>query len=298
MNKLKVAVLVSYYNGHQYIEEQIESLLNQKGVMVDIYIRNDGSTCNLSIDKLTYLKNKYNDLVVFDEDNIGVVKSFYRLLSVVDGYDYYAFCDQDDFWLDFKLNRASSKIKNNEPTLYCSSYDLVDKKLDKINCNKNVVYNDFLSALFKNYCTGCTCVINSKLRNIIINQYFFDSVPMHDWWFILVAHIEGYVIYDELPTILYRQHESNVVGGGHSFKKKFIRYCNNIYNRSTVRSDLAKLLLDNTTKNNDKTQILYDLLESKHSFRKKVSFIKENNILFSNKLDSISVYISILLGRY
>ena len=41
---MKVCVLLSSYNGEKYLKEQIESIINQKGVEVDLYIRDDGST--------------------------------------------------------------------------------------------------------------------------------------------------------------------------------------------------------------------------------------------------------------
>lgn len=39
-----VVVLLSSYNGEQYIKEQIESIFNQKDVDVYLMIRDDGST--------------------------------------------------------------------------------------------------------------------------------------------------------------------------------------------------------------------------------------------------------------
>lgn len=39
----KVIVLMSTYNGEQYIKEQIESILNQTYPNMELYIRDDGS---------------------------------------------------------------------------------------------------------------------------------------------------------------------------------------------------------------------------------------------------------------
>ena len=40
---MKVAVIMSTYNGEKYIREQIDSILNQTGVEVELFIRDDGS---------------------------------------------------------------------------------------------------------------------------------------------------------------------------------------------------------------------------------------------------------------
>ena len=39
----KVLVLLSTYNGEKYVETQVNSVLKQKNVDVDIFIRDDGS---------------------------------------------------------------------------------------------------------------------------------------------------------------------------------------------------------------------------------------------------------------
>ena len=43
MDIKRVKVLLSAYNGEKYIEEQIESILNQSYKSIELYIRDDGS---------------------------------------------------------------------------------------------------------------------------------------------------------------------------------------------------------------------------------------------------------------
>lgn len=40
----KVLILMATYNGAKYLDEQIQSLIEQKNVQVDILVRDDGST--------------------------------------------------------------------------------------------------------------------------------------------------------------------------------------------------------------------------------------------------------------
>ena len=44
MKKHSVSVVLATYNGEKYLQEQLESLLCQKGVQVKILVRDDGST--------------------------------------------------------------------------------------------------------------------------------------------------------------------------------------------------------------------------------------------------------------
>ena len=42
----KVAVLLSAYNGEQYIKEQLDSILEQTYQNIEVYVRDDGSKDN------------------------------------------------------------------------------------------------------------------------------------------------------------------------------------------------------------------------------------------------------------
>ena len=95
----KVKVLLSYYNGDNYIKEQIDSILKQEDVDVSLVIRNDGSSRNIES-----LLSEYNDerIQYIYGDNLGYKKSFLQTLKLVGKADYYAFADQDDVWLPQK----------------------------------------------------------------------------------------------------------------------------------------------------------------------------------------------------
>ncbi|QUN06894.1 glycosyltransferase [Shewanella yunxiaonensis] len=298
---IKVAVLLSFYNGHKYIDDQIFSILNQRlyGICVDIYIRNDGSTCIDSLCKLNDIKTKHPHIRVIHGENIGVVNSFLELLEVVDGYEYYAFCDQDDYWLPNKIGRAVEKASLDVPFLYCGKYTLVDAELEVLDSNIRVtnVIPSFQNALFKNFCTGCTCLINSKLRNEILKINMPTSIPMHDWYLLLVAYCKGRVFYDSESHILYRQHGSNVVGGVTNFKDKFKRYFRFIIEGNKTRSTLAEHLKSINT-NQDISKFLDDLVSSEKNVVKRVKLIADKNWTYAAFLDRLSVYITVLFYRF
>lgn len=302
MNKVaEVAVLLSFYNGFKFIDEQVDSILNQHSdnFKIDIYIRDDGSKCLKSVTKLNELKAKHPKIYIIDGDNIGVVNSFLYLLNVVDGYDFYAFCDQDDYWLPNKINNAVNTINNNNPQLYCGNYTLVDAQLHplKSNYGKDSVVPSFHNALFKNFCTGCTCLINSKLRDEVLKLEMPSLIPMHDWFLLLVAYCVGEVIYDHDSNILYRQHGFNVVGGVTNFGDKFKRYIRYIREGNNVRYQLTKYLMV-INKNPELKFFIEDLLESRTDLAKRIKLIKNNSWTYKSLLDRLSVYMVVLLYRF
>lgn len=92
-------VLLSSYNGAAYIEKQIESLLNQTlAPNMRIIVRDDGSTDHTTLPILRQYQSN-GKIELWERENIGVVKSFFDLLLHAPDADYYAFCDQDDYWL-------------------------------------------------------------------------------------------------------------------------------------------------------------------------------------------------------
>ena len=126
----KVLVLLSTYNGEKYLREQLDSVLSQEGVDVSLLIRDDGSkdgTINILKEYSAKLNVDY-----YEGANRGPSESFHDLLLHAQGYDYYAFCDQDDDWHKDKLRTAVERLEqmNQEaPILYCCNLNVVDENL-------------------------------------------------------------------------------------------------------------------------------------------------------------------------
>ena len=216
---IKVAVLMSTYNGEKYLSEQIESILAQEDVDVYLYVRDDGSTDHTKDIIKKYQRKSPNILFVAGK-NLGVGNSFMTLLySASPDFDYYAFSDQDDIWLKNKIVSAVQKLKNDSiPKLYCSNQILIDKFGNHIGIRYTKDPNVSCEQSFSiNHITGCTMVWNQPLQLILQDKKYRPSVQLlnnriHDVWVGVVAGLVGNVIYDSSSYILYRQHENNVVG--------------------------------------------------------------------------------------
>lgn len=242
---MKVNVYLSYYNGSKYLEEQINSLLNQKGVDVRIFIRDDGS-CEKESE---YLDRFLCDsrIKIFHEKNVGFGKSFMRLVVVVnEKADYYAFCDQDDVWLECKLQIACEKLRQiSGPAAYCALPKYVNSKLetlngfgtmtDEIHFGKMGVEDALAYQLFG---IGCTYVWNDRLNEILqkINLESFSFA--HDNFLSVLTPFVGTFYRDCSQSILYRQHEKNVSGNKKKNKpllEKFQRKWKNFNGQTSYR---------------------------------------------------------------
>lgn len=250
----KIIVLMATYNGEKYIEEQIESILNQTYKNIDIYIRDDGSTDKTMIIIEKYIK-KYKN-IFFIKDNYtshGSSNNFLNIIKYIKNnkikYDYCMFSDQDDFWLNSKVEKSVNEImkyNNEKPVLVHSDLFVVDSNLNLIDKSfmsyRSLKYDEcsFNKLLIQNNVTGCTMIMNKRLIDLIPNNENENKIAMHDWWITLIAAVFGEIHYLNESTIKYRQHSNNVIG---ATKVKSFRFIlNRLFHKNYIRESLNKAI--------------------------------------------------------
>ena len=240
----RVAILLAGFNGHKHLYEQVFSLLNQKGVTVDIFIRVDGESL-IFTNMVIQLASDYNNIHYIKGD----VKSssgmnFYKLiLGMKDTtFDYYSLCDQDDIWEESKLQRAHQCLKDSPVSGYSSGFTTffsTGQKKRYFN-GQQTKYDHF----FQSSGPGCTFVFDNKgfnfLRSYLTQEKKLLEVLAHDWliYFIFRINSLGWHI-DSESHLLYRQHDSNVAGVNSGFKAKLKRV--SLLFKGWYISDLKKL---------------------------------------------------------
>ncbi|MEC0234382.1 glycosyltransferase family 2 protein [Paenibacillus kribbensis] len=221
LKRPSVQILLSTYNGAAYLDEQVESLINQKDVNTQILVRDDGSTDD-TVAKLNALKQRYpQQIILYPESNVGVIASFFDLIQKSsENFEFYAFCDQDDVWMPDKLARAVAQLKKkegNRPLMYCSATQMVSQTLEPLKVWPADLARSlsFYNALIENVCVGCTMVINKETLQLVKKRMpaSLKNIIMHDWWIYLCTSSFGEVVFDSRPSIWYRQHQNNVLGG-------------------------------------------------------------------------------------
>lgn len=218
-------ILLSTYNGASFLEPLLESLLGQHHAPSSILVRDDGST-----DSTVSMLERYGHaapLRYYRGPHLGAAASFLNLLERADpAFDSFAFCDQDDVWLPDKLSRAIDRLAGQpagSALLYCGRLTLVDAVLVPV-AQTPIPRRapSFENALVENIAAGCTVVLNRAGRELL-TQKTPDWLVAHDWWAYLVVSAFGAVLYDDEPTILYRQHRANAVGAGQGIIGDWVR---------------------------------------------------------------------------
>ena len=117
---MKTCILLSTFNGEKYLEEQLDSLKSQTFKDVFVLARDDGSSDST---KEILLRNESETFKWYSGENVGAARSFMLLNNDAPEADYYAYCDQDDYWFPEKLEAAVNILEksNNKLKLYYSN---------------------------------------------------------------------------------------------------------------------------------------------------------------------------------
>jgi len=218
---MKLAVLMSTYNGEHFLRQQIDSILNQQcDGQIDLWVRDDGST-----DGTQQILQSYADkglLQWYTGSNLKPAKSFLDLVQHCPGYDFYAFADQDDYWYPDKLSVGMKKIEAYPgPALSFANARLVDATLQPLGRNvyRKPPHVDYYSVTCGAGILGCTVVFNQQLAQLIQEKPLPQELIMHDYYLAIVCTLhDGVIFYDDSVHMDYRQHGNNVVGN--SWRKK------------------------------------------------------------------------------
>ena len=206
------------YNGEKFLAQQIESIQKQTFKEWNLLIRDDGSsdkTCDI-IRNFTAKDSRIRFINENEHHNLGVIKSFFTLVNY-EVADFYFFSDQDDVWLPEKLSvslEAAQHKASDVPLLVYTDLKVVNQELNilqdsMIRAQSHHANTTLLPELTENTVTGGTMMINHALAE---KWFTPNDILMHDWFLALLAASLGEIIYLDLPTQLYRQHDNNVLG--------------------------------------------------------------------------------------
>lgn len=220
----RVQVLLATYNAGPFLAEQVRSLLEQDYPELEILARDDGSTDGTAQTLRALEADHGGRLVVLDEPGhrLGVTGNFASLLAISDA-PYVMFCDQDDVWLPEKVKVTLAEMQACEgdespdtPILVHTDLRVVDERLRSLGesfvAHRRIdpAATQLRRILAANVATGCTMMMNRAL--VALASPIPDAAALHDHWVALVASVLGKVRYLPTPTVLYRQHGTNVVG--------------------------------------------------------------------------------------
>ncbi len=216
----KVAVLLAAYQGARYLPEQLDSLLRQTDQEFVCVIHDDGSTDGTAERIEEYCGRYPEKFRRIEGPAAGGAKENFRYLLKQTEADVYLFCDQDDVWLEDKIEtelKALRELDPDRPACVYTNLKVVDQDLRVMDdsyyhyTGLSPFLNGYRQTMITSPCTGCTMMLNRKLRDRLIS-FETDNLTMHDWEAAMLAAALGNLRYLDRPTVLYRQHGENTCG--------------------------------------------------------------------------------------
>ncbi|MGN5653221.1 glycosyltransferase family 2 protein [Bacillus sp. Brlt_9] len=141
-----VSVIVPLYNAEKYIEETMESILNQTYKNIEIVIVDDGSK-DRSSSIVKNLKKKYPEQIKYIlQENQGVSVARNTGIENASG-EYISFLDSDDLWHPTKIEKQiTSMQKNNMNACYCGYMNFYEETGERVENTTNFVKGNMTKA--------------------------------------------------------------------------------------------------------------------------------------------------------
>ena len=299
--------MMSTYNGEKHLSEQIESILNQNTTYeIHIRIRDDGSKDSTVEIAEKYARSYPDQIEIIRGENLGYNGSFFYLIRSAEGFDYYSISDQDDVWLEDKLQVACDRIDEVEedvPVLYSSTSYLVHDDLIPYGTTRKKIRDlSLYNTIIQNICPGHAQVMNNKLIELLKDEIDTSRIYVYDSWIQNVANLFGRIIFDNEPHTYYRQYEGNQLGSGVGIVGQLLsstkRTKNNDGNKYREQIQyFYERYKDSFTDKNAFWEEVYNFL-SKKSFGSRVSNIFKTKFHRQSKLETFAWKIAVILGKY
>lgn len=201
-----ISVCMATYNGENFIQEQINSILKQLSDDDELIISDDGSVDN-TISIIQSFADKRIKLF-HNQGFHGVIPNFENALVHSQG-DYIFLSDQDDVWMPNKVEVCTKLLKEN--ILVVHNAEIIDgdgnnKGVDFFTLRESK--SGYINNLWKNCYLGCCMCFQSQLLKYILP--FPEKIEMHDRWIGLMAELHGSVKFIKHCLINYRVHHNNV----------------------------------------------------------------------------------------
>ena len=216
-NQQLISVIIPCYNHGKYLDDAINSILEQTHHNVEILIIDDGSTDDYTKRKLQSI----NDLKVkvFHKEN-GHLSSARNFGFRKTNSEFVLTLDADDKFHSTFLERALPVLLSDEKIAVVSSWA---KYFGEKNNIKHLSGGGLKEFLTSNNCTACALIRKSVWEEV--GGYDENLKGFMDWEFYINITKRGYRIHIiQEPLFFYRAHGESMISGSKKRKPELFKY--------------------------------------------------------------------------
>jgi teichuronic acid biosynthesis glycosyltransferase TuaG len=200
----KVSIVIPFYND-PYVDQAIQSALNQTYPNVEVVVVSDGST-----EQLDKVKPFLHRIRFIEKENGGTASAVNKGIREAAG-DYIAWLSSDDVYYPYKLERQMAYMLANRARICFTNFDRIDGSGQIIARSAGFMprtTSEFYSTfLIGDPVNGCT-VIAQKSLLLELGLYDVQLALAHDydmWYRVILKGIDFYCLNDALH--MHRTHE-------------------------------------------------------------------------------------------
>lgn len=251
-NYKKVSVVMATYNGEKFVQQQLDSILEQTYPIYEIIIQDDGST-DKTWSIIEEYSIKYSFIKIYrTEKQLGPHLNFKSAFRKVTG-DFIAPADQDDIWVP---NKIESLIDNIGDKDLIFSQDIIRNIETNVEHKSNVNMPNLAELIWDNPINGHTILF----RTTLVKQ--IDNLDLaFDYSIALVCMISGsYVSSDNYLTIWQRHEKVCTQSFTENNKKVNVNIHSNLKFLYTIFSLLVLNKSNSISKSFDDKYLLFNRL--------------------------------------
>ncbi len=207
----KIDIVVLSYNQDRFIEECIQSILNQSYKNISVKVFDDNST-----DQTRSILSKIKDPrlnIYYNNYNLGVTANHNKAISYVKS-KFFVLTGGDDIFYKHKImNQYNFMSKNPNYAICGHDVNIIDTKSKILSKRKTIKWNRNGLGYNKWLHNGMLCVAFSLMYNTkYFNTKYDDRLPYASDWKLVIDLLQNKNRYHILKIVLggYRKHEKSL----------------------------------------------------------------------------------------
>ena len=181
-----VSVIMPYYKKEFYVDESVQSILNQSYKNFELILVNDDIENKNFINKMSNLDQRIR--LVHNDKNLGAGLSRNKAIVLSKG-EYVAFCDCDDLWKKDKLELQLNFMEKFNLSFSFTSYDIIDENNKFIKTRQAPKFVDFKK--LRNSCDIGLSTIITKRKIFEGNKYQFSNLKTKEDYVLWLKFAQG-----------------------------------------------------------------------------------------------------------
>lgn len=206
---VRASVAMAAYNGEKYIMEQLDSIIEMLGPSDEIVVSCDESSDRTWDIIRKYAKKDARIVCIKNKLKKGVCGNFSNAIKHCSG-KYIFLCDQDDVWIDDKINRMIDVLEKSGADMAVHDGYITDSELNvssKTFFNIGKINTSPIANFIQGRFWGCCMVFKCETMGYLIP--FPDKIA-HDIYATILVGIKGNITVVDDIFIKHRMHRTNV----------------------------------------------------------------------------------------